>query len=229
MTKSVILAVGFAAAIALPAAAVAQDERGAVVSGSVHATNIDSNTDIGVGGTFGYRFSRVFGLEIEAAVVPKLSGPVGPFPVILSNAITWSSLDGSVSPQIFPGPTISDTGGRLVVFTNNARVEIPTASDRVLPYFVAGGGIASTRRTAQIVYSTPTLPTVPALPTVPLPRSISQPLVSASTDLALTIGGGLGVRVARRMWIDVDLRLIRLLGSDDVNVGRFGVGVRYRF
>jgi opacity protein-like surface antigen len=213
----------------LPVTAAAQDDRGAVVSGSVSAAVIESHTDVGFSGSFGYRFSRVFGIEIEATAVPSLNGPVPNYPVILSNATFWSSVGGSASPQIFPGPTLSDAGGRLVIFTNNARVEIPTLSDRVLPYFVAGGGIASTRRTAQFFYPAPIIagPSVPALPVAP--RPISQPLVSASTDLALTIGGGVGIRVAKRMSIDVDLRLFRLLGADDVNVGRFGVGARYRF
>jgi len=218
-------AAAFACLLCLPMAAAAQDDRGAVVSGFAAAAVIESNTDAAFGGTFGYRFSRVFGIEMEATAVPSLHGGLDAnFPVVQS--LTWSSLS-SASPtfQIFPGPTISDTGGRMVIFTNNARVEIPTLSDRVLPYFVAGGGIASTRRTAQISYLTPT---VPGLPTV-LPRPLPQPIVSSSTDLALTIGGGVGIRATRRLWIDVDLRLFRLLGSEDVNVGRFGVGARYRF
>jgi opacity protein-like surface antigen len=214
----------FACALSLPVAASAQDDRGAVASGSVAAVVIESNTDAAFGGTFGYRFGRVFGVEMEATAVPSLHGGLDAnFPVVQS--LTWSSVT-SASPTllIYPGPTISDTGGRLVIFTNNARVEIPTISDRVLPYFVTGGGIASTRRTAEISYLLPALPGV-----VPLPRPTPQPIVSSSTALALTIGGGVGIRVARRMWIDVDLRLFRLLGSEDVNVGRFGVGARYRF
>jgi hypothetical protein len=47
--------------------------------------------------------------------------------------------------------------------------------------------------------------------------------------MALTLGGGAGVRVASSLWLDVDLRLFRLLGDDDRNLGRFGVGVRYAF
>lgn len=208
----------------------AQEDRGAVVSGHVTATNIESHTDVGFDGTFGYRFTRVFGFEIEATVVPSLNGPVPNYPVILSNATVWSSLGGSVATQIFPGPTISDTDGRLVVFTNNARVEIPTTSDRVLPYFVAGGGIANIRRTAQFSYLVPAIqaPGGPGI-IVPQPRPIIQPIISSSTDLALTIGGGVGLRVMKRTWVDVDLRFLRLLAYEDVNVGRFGIGMRYRF
>ena len=71
----------------------------------------------------------------------------------------------------------------------------------------------------------PTTLVIPALPA----RMIRQPFSSSSVDLALTIGGGVGVRAASRLWIEADLRLFRLLGDEDRNVGRFGAGVRYRF
>src|SRR5204863_9364883 len=142
------------------------------------------------------------------------------FPVILNRA-SANSLGGAVAfTQIFPGPAYSNTGGRLVIFTNNARIEIPTLSDRVLPYFVAGGGIASTRRTAEFSYILPVV-TGPSGPT-PIPpqlRTVTTPVVSSSTDLALTIGGGVGFRIVKRMSVDVDLRLVHLLGYEDANVG----------
>jgi opacity protein-like surface antigen len=224
-------AVAVACLLCLPAAAAAQDERGAVVSGSVHATNIDSHTDVGFSGTFGYRFSRVFGLEIEATAVPELKGPADTFPGIL-DAVSTSPVGGTISvTQIFPAPVLADASGRLVIFTNNARIEIPTISERVLPYFVAGGGIASTRRTAQFTYTVPNVAAPSGAPSaIPVQlRTIRQPIVSASTDLALTIGGGVGFRVRKRVSVDVDLRLFRILSYDDVNAGRFGLGVRYRF
>jgi hypothetical protein len=31
------------------------------------------------------------------------------------------------------------------------------------------------------------------------------------------------------MSVDADLRMFRLLGSQDQNMGRFGLGIRYRF
>ncbi|MBI4485540.1 MAG: hypothetical protein HY655_05965 [Acidobacteria bacterium] len=54
-------------------------------------------------------------------------------------------------------------------------------------------------------------------------------ITSSTVDMALTLGGGLSVRVARQLMVDADLRMFRLLGQDDRNAGRFGVGVRYRF
>jgi opacity protein-like surface antigen len=213
----------------LPAGVFAQDDRGPVVSGSVSATNMASHTDVSFGGTFGYRFSRVFGMEIEATAVPNLEASVSSdLPIILSTASVSST---GVLPVIYPGPVVDNPGGRLVIFTSNARVEIPTVSTRVTPYFVAGGGIASTRRTADVVYTLPIPIPLPAgqVLTPSPPRTLRYPVISSSTDVALTLGGGVDVRAMKRLSIEVDLRLFRLLGYDDTNVGRFGVGVRYRF
>ena len=52
--------------------------------------------------------------------------------------------------------------------------------------------------------------------------------VGASVS-ATNIGGGLGIRVASLVSVDTDLRMFRLLGEQDRNVCRFGVGVRHRF
>jgi opacity protein-like surface antigen len=120
-----------------------------------------------------------------------------------------------------------------VFFTNNVRVSIPTSSTRLQPYFVAGGGIASIRRTADFVYTFPVLTPAPLPPGINIPTlpvsTFSDHVTSSSVDLALTLGGGLDVRVASQLSIEADLRLFRLMGDTDRNVGRFGVGVRYRF
>jgi opacity protein-like surface antigen len=213
----------------LPAAAFAQADRGAIVGGSVSAVNMESHTDFAFAGTFGYRFSRVFGMEIEATVVPSLKTPFPGFPVILGSSVT---VTGGALPftQIYPGPSYGNAGGRLVIFTNNARVEIPSTSTRVTPYFVAGGGIASVRRTADFTYPIPFASYTSPSGVVSQLRPIITPVISSSTDLALTIGGGVDIRVVKQLAVEADLRLFRLLGGqDDRNVGRFGVGVRYRF
>jgi opacity protein-like surface antigen len=217
----------------LPAAAFAQADRGAVVGGSVSAANMDSHTDFAFAGSFGYRFSRVFGMEIEASAVPALKAPLPAFPVILSGSSVLTTPgrgDAFAFTQIYPGPTYGNPGGRLVMFTNNARIEIPTSSTRVTPYFVAGGGIANVRRTADFSYPVPLVPNT-ASPSGVLPqlRPIITPVASSSNDLALTIGGGVDIRVVKQLAVEADLRLFRLLGQEDRNLGRFGVGVRYRF
>jgi opacity protein-like surface antigen len=220
----------------VPSAASAQDDRGASAGGSVSATNLDSRTSWSFAGSFEYRFNRVAGLEVETTAVPTLKSEFSG-PIILSASASFSSsVAGSlIAPTIFPPPRITNPRGRAVIFTNNVRVHIPTTTERLDPYFVAGGGIASIRHTADYIYS----PLIYALgdlpaalsvtnPSIPI-RTVTEPIASSSTALALTLGGGVGVRVVSSLWIEADLRLFRLLGSEDRNAGRFGVGVRYRF
>jgi hypothetical protein len=218
----------------------AADERGAAVGADVAAFNMQSRTDVSFGATFEYRFTDIVGLEIGATVVPAIRSA---FP---ANQVTLQdSLAPTAIPQIFPGPSYSNPGGRAVLFVNSVRIHIPTTAARIEPYFVAGGGIAMVRRTADLTFpigfaTTPiavtgTLSPVAAPIPIPVPipippiQTVTQPVTSTTTDLALTLGGGLGVRVTRQVSIDADLRLFRLLGNQDQNVGRFGVAVRYRF
>jgi opacity protein-like surface antigen len=86
------------------------------------------------------------------------------------------------------------------------------------------------RRTADFSYPVPLVPNT-AIPSGVLPqlRPIITPVASSSNDLALTIGGGVDIRVVKQLAVEADLRLFRLLGQEDRNLGRFGVGVRYRF
>jgi opacity protein-like surface antigen len=223
MMRSVLTLVFVCTAVS----AYAQDTR-ASVSGTVSAANMASHTDPSFAAAFGYRFTDVVGLELEATVVPTLGAP---FP----GATIQGSLLGAASPvpiaQIFPTPTFSNPGGRAVIFSNNVRVHIPTTAARIVPYFVAGGGVANIRRTADFNFPTPILPVpLEAIGLTPLRFTTSTQHVSASaSQLALTIGGGLGVRAASRLWIDADLRMFRLMGDTDQNLGRFGVGARYTF
>ena len=224
----------------VPASSWAQADRGASVAAGVSATNMESDTSVSFSGAFEYRVSRVVGFEIETTFVPTLKSSFTDDRVIIQSASSSvssqlsASLGGLTSSiQIFPTPSFTNPGGRAVFFTNNVRLSIPTSSTRLQPYFVAGGGIASIRRTADYVYTFPILTPTPLPPGIVLPtlpaRTISEHVTSSSVDLALTLGGGLDVRVASQLSIEADLRLFRLLGETDRNVGRFGVGVRYRF
>jgi opacity protein-like surface antigen len=65
----------------------------------------------------------------------------------------------------------------------------------------------------------------PGIPVVIPPRTIMQ----SSTDLALTLGGGVSLLVTAHLSIDVDLRYARLIAHRDLDVGRLGVGLSYRF
>ena len=220
----------------LPSAAWAQDDRGASVGASVSATNMQSRTELSFAGTFGFRFTRIVSLEIESTVVPRLRSPFSGGPVIQSSTQTTVSTISSGSTavvQIYPGPVFGDAGGRVVVFSNNVRIDMPVATTKATPYFVAGGGIANMRRTAVYTFPVPLAPTPTLFPgPVPVPlqfRTVSQPIRSSMTELALTIGGGVEIHVASHVSVGIDLRLLRLLGDQDQNAGRFGVGARYTF
>jgi opacity protein-like surface antigen len=203
----------------------AADDRGVAVGASVSATNMDSRTSWSAAGSFEYRLNRVAGLELEATVVPKLKSDFAG-PIV--------ALQGSrVAPLIYPPPTFDNQRGRAVIFTNSVRLHVPTTTDRVDPFFIAGAGVANIRESADFTYSPFTVTPVPPqggpLPIILPGRPIIEPFTTSSTTLALTMGGGIGVRVASQLWIEGDLRLFRLLDSDDRNLGRFAVGVRYRF
>ena len=213
--------------LCVSAAAEAQDRSSAFVAGSVSAANMESRTEIAYTGSFGYRFSRVVSFVIEATGVPKVTSSFPESgPIILSSGAT----PPSTSIAIFPGPTFSNVGGRIVLLTNTARIDIPTTSTRLTPFFSAGGGVANVRRTADFTYPYYPLPLLPGSPTLPIVRPpIVEHVISSSTAMALTLGGGVGIRLAPALWLDVDLRLFRLLDQDDQNLGRFGVGARYAF
>ena len=147
-------------------------------------------------------------------------------PVVIQNYTTTAT---PAIVQIYPPPTYTNPGGRAVIFSTNAHIDIPTITTRVTPYFVAGGGIASVRRTAEYIFPVPLATGAPQGSLIPVPIPRPAPISSSVTDLALTLGGGLDVGVISRLSIEVDLRYFRLLGERDQNVGRFGAGARYRF
>ena len=215
--------------VLLSTAAAAADDHSASAGASLSATNIDGRTSWSAAGSFEYRLNRVAGLEIEATVAPRLTSALPD--LTIQTLEVQAAAQNALAPLIYPAPTFSNQRGRAVIFTNNVRLHIPSTSDRIDPYFVAGGGVSNLRQSVDYVY-TPLTYTPVALPSTGLPRipsPITQPITTSSTAMALTLGGGIGVRVASQMWIEGDLRLFRLLGTDDRNLGRFGAGVRYRF
>ena len=213
------------AILCMPGLASAQDKT-ASIAGNISAFNMDSHTSVAYSGSVDFRFTRVVGLEIEATFVPSLKSP---YPG--SNTLT-DGLNGSSSGLYIgiPSVTLSNEDGRAVIWSNNVRVAIPTTTTRVEPFFVAGGGVASIKHTADFNLAIPPINfAVIGVPPVGGSRTITQPLSTSSTGLALTMGGGVGIKAATHLWIDADLRLIRILGTEDQNVGRFGVDVRYGF
>jgi hypothetical protein len=203
--------------LSMAAAGAAQD-RSAFVAGSLSAANMESTTDLAVAGTFGYRFNHVVSLAIETTVMPDVRSA---FPTDRGN----TSANGSA---------MTNAGGHAVLFTNAARIDIPTTSARVTPFFTAGGGVANVRRTADFTYQTVTqAPDVFNRDGVVRgsvqSRTVTEGVTASSTGLALVLGGGTDIHLARSLALEVDLRLFRLFGNDEQNLGRFGLGVRYAF
>jgi hypothetical protein len=204
--------------VSMAAAGAAQD-RSAFVAGSLSAANMQSTTDLAVAGTFGYRFNHVVSMAIETTVIPDVRSA---FPTDRGN----TSANG--------GSAMTNAGGHAVLFTNTARIDIPTTSARVTPFFTAGGGVANVRRTADFTYQAVTqAPDVIGRDGVVRgsvqSRTVTEGVTASSTGLALVLGGGTDIHLARSLALEVDLRLFRLFGNDEQNLGRFGLGVRYAF
>jgi opacity protein-like surface antigen len=201
-------------------------EQGASVSGNVSAINIDSHTSVAYTGAFDYRFTNVVGLELELTYAPSLE------PRFSGSIISPLPASSSIIGLPIPVPTFTNATGRAVIFSNNVRVAVPTTTARLEPFFVAGGGVANVQQTADLQYSFPTIGGAFAGgPLVLGTQTLSQRVTSSSVGLALTLGGGIGIKATEHLWIDADLRLIRVLGDrdQDQNVGRFGAAARYRF
>ena len=206
-----------ALASAMAAAPISAAGQGVTIDGIVAATTIESKAEPAVAVGMGYRVNRFVGFGVEMTSVPALR----PEPATLRSATIIDSVGSAAVLNSVVGPTVSAGDGRAIVFTTNVRVELSPIARRVLPYLVGGGGIAEIKNSFTVSLPLP----VAGIPVVIQPQAVTQ----ASTDLALTAGGGVGILMTDHVSVDVDLRYLRLIGNRDLNVGRFGIGFRYRF
>jgi opacity protein-like surface antigen len=207
-----------------PPPASAQTFQGAIVSGAAGVTAAESKTSPSISASAGYRFNRGIAFTIELASVPSIDSQgridIGRLDTILG----FGDLGGL--PRI--GFTGSDDSGSLTSFTANLRLEMPTLASRVLPYAVLGGGVANVKESFTVVYSVPVLAASFIGAPVPI-EPITYNFRESSTDMALTLGGGVSLLTGKHLSFDIDLRYLHLLGYEDRDVGRFGAGVSYRF
>jgi len=199
-------------ALAQPAAA------GPIVSGSVAAAIGNDSTSVSYAGSAGYRFNRAFGLGAELTWIPGIE----------------DRNYGDIVPLIYPPLPRFRSDTDLLMFTTNVRLEVPTTSSRILPFFIAGGGLAST--TSKVKFDGPIYYALG--PGIDVPPEVSAALPTifprqdygiTQTHLALTIGGGVSIAAGHHLSIDADLREIHLSGEGGGDIGRFGAGVSYRF
>jgi len=212
-----IRALVLAVAVLAARTALAQPAAGPIVSGSVAAAIGNDSTNVSFAGFAGYRFNRAFGLGAELTWIPGIEQR-DDYPIAL----------------IYPPLPRFETETDILMFTTNIRIEVPTTSSRILPFVIAGGGLAS--KTTKTDYGGPiayaTLASFDYDGPGPINLPSSFPVRGygfTQTHLALTIGGGVSILAGRDLSIDVDLREIHLSGADGEDIGRFGAGVSYRF
>jgi len=194
--------------LALPQSAAAQ---GAVAHGSVAAAISDGETSAAYGGGATWMFNRAFGLGVELSHLPSLT---------------------SDFPQFYCCG-MGENKASATVFTTNVRLEVPTTSKRIIPFVMAGGGVAGVTQSYSVIYAqlaaevglSAVLGGLNAIPIRPVPSDVKY----TNTNMALTLGGGASFLVSQHVGIDADLRVLHIMGNDSRNVGRFGAGVSYRF
>jgi len=185
----------------------AQSNSGAIVGGTAGVAVVESNADVSITASAGYRFNRAFGLGAELTLMPSLPRSL---------------------PDYYPFVRIDDAGGSITAFTTNVRLEIPTTPERIIPYVVVGGGVANVKQTADVIIQGVPTDVIPLIFPSPIP-DIRAPFSVSTTNLALTVGGGVSILATHGMAIDIDLRYLHLMGDEDQSIGRFGAGVSYRF
>ena len=220
-------------------AAQAQDERLRISFAPAVATT-SGNTELALGGSFGYRFSERFWFEGELTwfdagaagfgdrifeldaltvngfgVGDLLQGRVGGFERDRFPGLGIPIRAGYPSLPAFPisiGPIRATTDGSTTIGTLGVRYELPAQVERFRPYLAAGLGINRTGQEFRLESTAFT----PAFD-----ESVSH------SGYAFSAGGGASVRLAGQFWADVDAKYFRL--SRDRNIVRLGGGVSVRF
>ena len=197
-----------AGCLAVPAAARAQ---GALVHVSAGAAASGGQTSPAFGGGISWRVNRSLGFGVELSHLRSLA---------------------SDYPYYCCG---DEQDARATVFTTNVRIEIPTTAARVIPYVVGGGGVASVTQSYSVVYAgiAERLGLSPefiglGINTIPILPGPSE-LETTSTAMALTLGGGASLLVTGHLAVDADARVLHIATDQARSIGRFSLGVSYRF
>ncbi len=234
----------FAAAMltAAPAAAQHEDARSRVYT-AVGGAFGDGPFIMASAGA-GMRLTRHLGLDLELV---HLSGVGG------ADRGTWAFSPGipEHAGPFFSPATVERPGLDVTTFLAKTVAEFPVADGRVFPYLAAGGGIG--RVTERFGAADAPLPWVmadsianPASPAAANATRIESDKVNGSNfsdpmwftglenhsalGLALSLGGGVDVRLWRGLGIGVDVRWLRiLLTHNHVDTAQVGLSTSYRF
>ncbi len=172
--------------------------------------------------SIGYRFNPIVALTIEMTFLPSYTPDVPDFPTILGGPV----LAAGSGLSIFPAPRINieAEGGRATILHRQRPADDPHAFNpfRALPRRRRRCGKCNGRVTA--IRTGRTLWDLDCFAPV-----FTETIRRTTTDFAMTLGGGLGIRLSDRWSVDVDARYMGVAGERDINTGRYGAGITFRF
>lgn len=195
-----------ACGLAMPAAA--QEHSGARVSGFYAGAIGEGGTNIGAGGSVGYRFTPHLGFDFEVLALPDLE-------------IDERGGDG-----------------RGVAFLTNFVTEFPGPAAWLTPYIQGGGGVANLRFGSTFEYEDRDgrrigLPVRGRRPGAPVVvddmRVIRVSGGRSETNLALSIGGGVDFSIWRGLSVGPNITFMKFLGARDTDLTRIAAKASYRF
>ena len=212
LSLAALLAVTLLVAPARPARAQEVPETGGRVFGLVGGVFGDGDTTILTSGGAGIRITSRLGLDFEVLYVPDLGLP--------TDVVVIQTFGAAFAP------VEREDRSRLVAFLTKMTVEFPLANGRVWPYLTGGGGVGSLRQT--VTFRNLPLPLAETLE----PQIFPGPEIDiTATDLTLTIGGGLDVRLWKGLAVGGDdVRYLRLLDDTEGFDFAFATSrISYRF
>jgi hypothetical protein len=221
MTRNMLGVAAFVAILTAAGSAAAQPavpETGGRVYG-LAGGGFGDGPFVASGAGAGLRLTRHLGLDVELTHLTARGSTTGtPFLPLFGDIPGFVgghaeagviSLPSDHPP--FPFPLSFERGDRdVTAFLTKFTVEFPIADGRLFPYLTGGGGVGR----------------VTESPFFFIPLPIEQ----ANLGLALTLGGGVDVRLWRGFGIGVDIRWLRVLHSyDTLDTAQVAGRASYRF
>jgi opacity protein-like surface antigen len=219
--KIMFLFAAFIGSVATPL--FAQTERGYVAASGGFAVSPDTTSGNALG-------------EIGVRVAPHIVvfGDVGQFHDVQPSAVQ-PSIDATTSfLSQSAGLNVTGTGRVPALYSiGGVRYELPRQS-RVEPYVLGGIGVARMNPTAGFSYASGPLPdgSTPSVGDDVTSQIVSAgdfTLPAATTAFMYTLGGGVGIPVARNWIVDAGYRFSRINSDTPINVQGVNFGVGYRF
>ncbi len=175
----------------------------------------------------GLRLTRHVGLDVELTHLAGRSGraePLRPFwfdtpefgiPALDMDPAEAGAASFAEDFPLHPLPLSFESGDRdVTAFLTKFTVEFPIADGRLFPYLTGGGGIGR----------------VTERPSFFIPIPLAIPIEHSELGLALTLGGGVDVRLWRGLGVGVDIRWLRVLrGYGALDTAQVAARASYRF